>query len=677
MVRQVPEVAASGSIRAALEAIRSGSPLRAEFICREFLEKNPGSVEHLRLLGHALMKQARYGDAEQTVRLAISLKPDFPHLHEDLGSILGMQQRFEEAIPCFREAIRLEPRLPLAHKKLGEALAALGRGQDADAAFEEYFEQDADKGKVALALDHLRSGRKPEAIETLRGALRESPDNIDAMRYLAQVYLQDKERLGDAEALLRRATNLAPAYVPVWMLLGGLLHEAGRHRESVEAFRRVTTLEPEHAPGWTGLGNAHAFAGEVEKAREAYERAVELDPGAPGAQMGLGHVLKTLGDQSGSLRAYRAAIAAKPDFGEVYWSMANLKVFRFEDAEVDAMEEQVRRTELSDSAEVHFRFALGKAWEDKGDYDRAWHYYDSGNQKQRKQVFHDPVLVEARHDHIIEVFDREFLERHAGAGHESAAPIFIVGLPRSGSTLIEQILASHSQVEGTQELPTLPRLASSIGRYRPDQKQYPYTVRDLRVRDLRAYGRQYLEEAAPYRVTDRPYFTDKLPNNFSHVGLMHLILPNAKVINARRHPFDSCLGAYKQLFGKGQHFTYDMVELADYYRKYHETMQHWHRVLPGKVLDVHYEETVTDLATQVRRILAHCGLPFEEVCVRFHETGRPVKTPSSEQVRQPIYTRALGYWRHYETHLGIWKEVLGDILDELPETVRNAGITYP
>lgn len=657
--------------------MRANRPLRAEFICREYLEQNPGSVDHLRLLGNALVKQARYAEAEQTVRYAIALKPEFPHLHEDLGSVLAMQRRYEEAVPCFEEAIRLERRLPRAHRKLGEALAALGRGRDADAAFEEFFEQDAEKGKVALALDHLRSGRKPEAIETLRNALRESPDNIDAMRCLAQIYFGDKERLGDAEALLRRATVLAPDYTAAWMLLGGVLHEAGRHRDSIEVFRRVTALEPRNPAAWGGLGNAYAHAGEVQHSREAYERSIMLDARAPGVQMGLGHVLKTLGDQAGALRAYRAAIAGKPEFGEVYWSMANLKVFRFEEAEVAAMEEQLKRSDLSDSAEIHFRFALGKAYEDKGDYDRAWRYFDTGNQKQRKQVFHDPVLLELRHDDIISVFDRELFERHAGQGCESAAPIFIVGLPRSGSTLIEQILASHSQVEGTQELPTLNRLASSIGRYRPDHKQYPHTVRDLRGKDLRAYGRQYLDEAAAFRTTDKPYFTDKLPNNFSHVGLVHLILPNAKVINARRHPFDSCLGAYKQLFGKGQHFTYDMGELAVYYRKYHETMQHWHRVLPGKVLDVHYEETVTDLEAQVRRILAHCGLPFEEVCVRYYETERAVKTASSEQVRQPIYTGALGYWRHYEKHLSVWREDLADIIEELPATVRNVGLDQP
>ncbi|HKX99833.1 MAG TPA: sulfotransferase [Steroidobacteraceae bacterium] len=675
MVRQAPEVTAQASFEKALEALRANRPHRAEAICREYLVDSPGSVNHLRLLGNALMKQARYAEAEQVVRQAIALKPEFPHLHEDLGSIFAMQQRFAEAEPCFREAIRLEPRLPLVHRKLGETLAALGRVHEANAALEEFFQQDEDKGKVATSINHMRAGRKEEAIEALRGALRESPDNVDAMRCLAHIYIQDKERMADAEALLRNATSLAPDYSAAWMLLGNLLHELGRHAESVLAFSRVTELEPRNASGWIALGNARAFAGDIEQSREAYARAVTLDPKAPGAQMGLGHVLKTLGDQAGSLRAYRAAIAAKPDFGEVYWSMANLKVFRFEDAEVAAMEEQLERNDLGASAEIHFRFALGKALEDRGDYDRAWHYYDTGNQKQRQQVFHDPVMVEQRHDQIIEVFDKEFLERNAGAGDESSAPIFIVGVPRSGSTLIEQILASHSQVEGTQELPTLTRLVSLIGRYQRDRKQYPYAVRDLKPRNFRAYGRQYLEEAAAYRFTDKPHFTDKLPNNFSHVGLIHLILPNAKVINARRHPFDSCLGAYKQLFGKGQHFTYDMSELADYYRKYHETMQHWHRVLPGKVLDVHYEETVTDLETQVRRILAHCGLPFEEGCVRFHETDRPVKTASSEQVRQPIYTGALGYWRRYDRHLGVWKQELADILDDLPATVRDAGLT--
>jgi hypothetical protein len=229
-------------------------------------------------------------------------------------------------------------------------------------------------------------------------------------------------------------------------------------------------------------------------------------------------------------------------------------------------------------------------------------------------------------------------------------------------------------VEGTAELPNLSRIAASIGRYRPDNLQYPYAVRDLRNKDWRTYGQQYIEETSRHRMTDRPFFTDKLPNNFPHVGLLHLILPNARIINTRRHPLDSCLGAYKQLFGKGQNFTYDMNDLADYYKQYYETMQHWHAVLPGKVLDVHYEETVTDLEGQVRRILDHCGLPFEESCLRYYETDRAVKTASSEQVRQPIYREALGKWRRYDKHLELWKEELAHIIDELPPAARNAGL---
>jgi tetratricopeptide (TPR) repeat protein len=660
-------------VEASLEALRDNRPLRAEFVCREYLERNPGSIDHLRLLGNALARQARYADAEQVVRQAIALTPDYPLLHEDLGSVLALQGRLEEAVPCFEQAIRLEPQLPKAHRKLGEALAALGRGREADDSFEEFFDRDPARGKVALAMDHLRAGRKEEAVATLRSALRENADNIDALRLLAQLYWREDKQLSDAEALLRKATQLAPGHTMAWTMLGGILQESNRHAESMDAYQAALRSDPSSAAAWSGIGIAHSHAGNFDKAIEAFERAIALRPGNANVQLSYGHALKTRGDQQAALRAYRASIAAKPDFGEVYWSMANLKVFRFDDNDIRAMEEQVARDDVASSADIHFRFALAKAYEDRGDYERAWHFYETGNQRQRATVFHDPVAMELRHEQIAAIFNPQLFEKFAGQGHDSAAPIFIVGLPRSGSTLVEQILASHSQVEGTAELPTMVRLAFSIGRYRADKKGYPESVPDLRGRDLKAYGRQYIEESAAFRSTGKPFFTDKMPNNFSHVGLIHLILPNAKVINARRHPFDSCLGGFKQLFAKGQHFTYDMAELAVYYRQYYETMQYWHRVLPGKVLDVHYEETVTDLETQVRRILAHCGLPFEDACLRFHENRRAVRTASSEQVRQPIYTDALGYWRRFGKHLGIWEELLGDIVEQLPDTVRNAG----
>jgi tetratricopeptide (TPR) repeat protein len=662
------------SIASAVAAMRANRPLRAEEICRDYLLLNPGCKEHLRLLGHALMKQNRLQEAEQQIRLALALDPESPFLLEDIGSIFAMQGRYAEAIPWFEGAIKLEPRLPLVHKKLGQALAAMGKGKEADQEFQEYLELGDGKESVANAVKQLQAGLFETAMESFKAVLKEHPQNVNAMRYLAGAYLSQKIQLDDAEALLRQASQIAPDFLAARMLLGQVLMERSKFLDAIDTFQTATRLAPGRADVWGALGNACGRASNVEESAQAFAKSVSIDPDSANAQMGYAHVLKTLGDQAGALKAYRAAIRSKPDFGEVYWSMANLKVFKFEDHEVAAMEKQIERQDLGTSAEIHFRFALGKACEDMGDFDRAWHHYREGNQAQRREVQYDPTEFEIRQSKIVEIFSKEFLAERVGNGCDAPDPIFIVGLPRCGSTLVEQILASHSQVEGTSELPILGKIANSIGRYRRDNLQYPEAVRDLRNKDWQSYGRQYLDESRRHRKTDRPYFTDKLPNNFPHVGLLHLILPNAKVINARRHPLDSCLGGYKQLFGQGQHFTYDMFELAEYYKQYHSVMSHWHTVLPGKVLDVHYEETVLDLETQVRRILAFCGLPFEVQCLKFHETDRAVKTASSEQVRQPIYRSALGKWRHYEKHLGVWQEVLDDIIRELPEAVRNAGL---
>ena len=529
---------------------------------REELARAPDSVDHLRLLGRALAMQSRASEAEEVVRRALALAPSRAALHEDLGGILAMQGRFEDAVSCFETALKSDPRLPFARKKLGEALAALGRGPEADKAFEGWFEQDSDRVYVAVALDHLQAGRRAEGISNLRKAIKANPDNVDALYALAQAYRGNEQRNSDIEAMLRRVNEIAPAHVAAWALLGALLHETDRTEEAIACYLRVVELEPANVGGWSGLGAAYARIGNVAKGAEAYKRSIVLQPDLPGTHMSLAHELKTLGKQAEALREYRAAIALKPDFGEAYWSMANLKVFRFEPAEVTAMEEQLKREDLSESANVHFRFALGKAYEDAGDYDRAWEYYETGNQRQRPLVSYDPVGFESRHEEIAEVFSREFLEQHAGEGFESDAPIFIVGLPRSGSTLIEQILSSHSQVEGTLELATLGKIAVSTGLYRRNNREYPGAVRELRNHDFRAFGKQYIEETQVYRTSGKPRFTDKLPNNFSHVGFVHLILPNAKIINARRHPLDSLLGSYKQLFGKGQNFTYDVHELG-------------------------------------------------------------------------------------------------------------------
>jgi len=661
------------SLNQAIGFLRSNRPLRAEEVCRNYLNDNPGCTEHLRLLSHALMKQDRLSEAEEKLRFAVSLSPKYPQLYEDLGSVFAMQSRFDEAIPQFQEAIKLQPSLPLAHKKLGHALAALGRGKEADEQYQTYIESNPNRQAVIEAADLLNDEKVEEAISILKELLKRSPNDVNAMRYLARAYRQSEKNLQDAEALLRSAVQQAPDFTPGWFDLASLLMRE-KIMEAITAYKKVIELDPKNAAAWGGLGSAYGLAMYPDESAKAYAKSIELNPDVPNVLLGHGHALKTLGHQDEALDAYRNAIKNKPDFGEAYWSMANLKIFEFKDSEADSMLNQLEDVNLPENEEIHFRFALGKAFEDKKDYSKAWHYYHTGNQKQRTTVEHFPVEMEMRYNLVKEVFNQEFLKDRSNSGHDCPDPILIIGLPRSGSTLVEQILASHSQVEGTSELPILGNIAESIGQHRTDGIRYPKAVLELRDKDLHAYGKQYIDEAQRHRITDKPFFTDKLPNNFPLVGLLSLILPNAKVINARRHPLDSCLGGYKQLFSRGQNFTYDMLDLAHYYQQYDSMIKHWHKVLPGKILDVHYEETVEDLDSQVRRILDFCRLPFEQSCIDFHQTDRAVKTASSEQVRQPIYKGALGTWRHYEEFLGLWKEQLGEIIDELPNVSKHAGL---
>jgi tetratricopeptide (TPR) repeat protein len=613
-------------------------------------------------------------EMEQRIRAALAAAPNSARLHDDLGANLLRQQRHAEAIAPLERALSLDPELPHTRKRLADAYVASGRGAEADRLYAQYLAQDPIRQEIADGADHLNAGRRKQAVAAFKSVLRRIPDHIDAMRMLALALGGEARDVEDAEALLRRVTELAPDYAAAWIDLGSNYIQQKKWVKGAEAFRSATRLDDRNIRAWAGLADALAQGGFQEQSLEAYRRTVELDPANHYARLGLAHVLKAVGQQQQSIAAYRAAIVARPDFGEAYWSLANLKTFRFTPEDIAAMQEQVRHGELGPSTAAHFCFALGKAFEDAGDYDAAWHWYQDGNQRQRPLVSHDPLIMEDRHTANIGTFTAEFLRAHEGHGFEAADPIFIVGMHRSGSTLIEQILASHSQVEGTAELPNLGKIASAVGRYRTDGVEFPEATREFRPKDWRDYGRQYIEATRRHRLTTRPRFTDKMPSNFPLIGFVHLILPNAKIINASRHPLDSLLGNYKQLYGGGPDYSYDMEELVQYYLEYHRLMQHWEKVLPGKVLTVHYEDTVLDLESQVRRLLAHCELPFEESCLHYYQNRRTVKTASSEQVRRPIYTEALGTWRHYEKHLGLWKTELAEIIAALPERVQNAGL---
>jgi tetratricopeptide (TPR) repeat protein len=650
-----------GRFEEVLELVARGEYEHAEGLCRALLQKHPRDVNVLGLRGAVLVKLKRLDEAEEALRQTIRIAPTFAKPYEDLGHVLLELRRPREAADALRNAVRLDPTLEQGWLKLGKALAMLGLGAEADEAFEKSFALNPERGELALAAEHHRAGRLEEAERIYRKVLRANPRNVDALRMLGRL-AASAQRNADAERLFRRALRLAPGFTGAMQDLARVLKEQNRFEEAIELHEKVLELEPESPQAHLQLAATLTPAALTYRALEEYRKALELSPDFPGARLGLGHVLKTIGRQEEAIAAYRECIRLRPENGESYWSLANLKTYSLTDDDIAAMEKHLAQDDLTRQSRANFLFAMAKALEDRRDYERAWDYYVQGNALQRAEEKYDPVSTEVVHDAIIEVFDRDFLERHAGGGHPDRSPIFIVGLPRSGSTLIEQILASHSAVEGTSELPYAGRVASSLNRNRADGVNYPQAVRELSAEHLDALGRDYLEMARIHRTEGRPRFIDKMPNNFSATGFLHLILPDATIIDARRHPLDACVGCFRQLFAKGQTFTYDLTDIGEYFLEYQRVMDHWHAVLPGKVLTVQYEELVTDPDRQIRRLLEHCGLEFEESCLRFYETERPVRTASSEQVRQPIHTRSIGFWRNYEDKLDELKTVLAPVL---------------
>ena len=499
-----------------------------------------------------------------------------------------------------------------------------------------------------------------------RGVLVKDPENVDALRLLAGVAMRAKQ-WGDAEVLLEKALDRAPDFYQGWMDLGQARQEQDRTDDALEAYGRAMRLEPDKAQPRAASATSNAMAGRHEEALRLYDEALQRNSKHAAALAGRGHTLKTIGRQDEAIDAYRRCIEHNAWHGESWWSLANLKTFRFSVDDIQAMEKEIADERLGDEQRANFLFALGKAYEDRDEYPQAFDYYRQGNENRRQRENYDPVFTADLHDQFIDVFSREFLESRDGVGDTRNDPIFIVGLPRSGSTLIEQILASHPDVEGTHELPDLGRVARLTAAGRNNRNAYPVAIKDLEESEFQRLGSDYLERAQRHRLLGTPRFTDKMPNNFAHAGLLSLILPNAKIINAKRHPLDSCFGSYKQLFARGQPFTYDLFEVGEFYMEYDRLMRHWHEVLPGHVLDVQYESVVDDLETQVRRILEFCDLPWNDACLRYYESGRAVKTASSEQVRKPIYASAKHRWRNFEDELAPLIEILAPLLLELPE----------
>jgi tetratricopeptide (TPR) repeat protein len=607
--------------------------------------------------------------------------PRFARLFQERGNCFVAMRDAPRAIEAFLRAVNLNPALPASWRTLQSLYRMTGNTKDAETAAAHVATLAGLPPQIVTATAMFCDGDFAPAEQIVRAYLLEHGDHVEAMRLLARIGLE-LDVLDDAEVLLEAVLRVAPDYDAARHDYATVLLRRYKPAQAMQELEKLLRKDPHNYVFRTTYANAIVGVGDHERALDLYRQLLP-DAGNPSeVHLSIAHSLKTLGRQPEAVESYRAASTARPNYGDAYWSLANLKTYRFTDDEIERMrlEEANRRTPLVDR--FHLCFALGKALEDRGEYAESFRCYERGNALKKSTSRYRPEAIERNARLQMEVCTAEFLAARRGMGCDRPDPIFIVGLPRSGSTLIEQILASHSQVEGTMELAEIPRLVHQLsGREsNEDKPRYPGVLSTLGAQQLRAFGEDYLANTRIYRTgaaatspqgaappeaarakAPPPFFIDKMPNNFRHIGLIHLILPNAKIIDARREPLACCFSNFKQLFASGQEFTYSLEDIGRYYRSYVQLMAHWDSVLPGRILRVQHEEVVADLEGNVRRILDFCNLGFEPQCLEFHKTRRSVRTASSEQVRRPIFKEGLDQWRHFEPWLGPLKEALGDL----------------
>ena len=557
-----------------------------------------------------------------------------------------------------REILASVPGNADGYRLLGEALRRTGEGEAANEAELAAISASVRDPELMRAGAALVENDLPTAEAILRPLLKHRPTDVAAIRMMAELAARVGRRV-DAENLLRRALELAPGWAAARANLATLLHRMHRPAEALAELDRIETLEGVDDAQRSLRAAALGRLGGYDEAIALYREVLDRHPHQPKVWMSLGHMLKTVGEQADAIAAYRRALSIAPTLGEAWWSLANLKTIRFTDEDVGAMRTALEAPALGDDDRLHLQFALGKALEDRGDDAEAFAHYAEGNRIRANQQQFDPSLMTRHVKSCTEIFTRDFLDTRRGAGCDAPDPIFIVGLPRAGSTLLEQILSSHPAIEGTMELHDILALTQRFGRGEP---RYPRNLPLLSDDELQALGREYLERTRVVRQTDRPLFIDKLPNNWAHVGFIRLILPHARIVDARRHPLACGFSNFKQHYARGQDFSYSLESIGLYYRDYIRLMAHFDAVMPGAIHRVIHEQLVADPETEVRRLLDFLALPFDEACLRFHETKRAVATASSEQVRRPISSEGLEHWRRFEPWLAPLKEALGPVL---------------
>ncbi len=632
----------------------------------ELLEVSPEQHEAWYLLAVCQRYRKAFDQSLEALDTCLSLRPDFGRAYQERGHTYLAQGHTDQAIQAYLNAVRRNDSLLAAWRQLVSLATTVGD----EALRHEASVQFAKLSQLPSALLGVRNllaeGKLLKAEQVCRQFLKANPKHVEGMRLLADIGVK-LSILDDAEFLLESALVFEPNNQFARFDYINVLHQRQKYAKSLEQARLLFASDPTSDRYKTALANQLVAIGEFVEALQYYDEIAQRQPSSAPIQLLRGHALKTIGQLPEAVSAYQAAYHARPSYGDAYWSLANLKTYRFSDAEIKAMAQQEAADSTAVDDRIHFCFALGKAFEDREQFASAAEYYSRGNELKRIDTAYDADRMSMQLKLQQEHLDLDYFERHHDVGCDSPAPIFIVGLPRAGSTLLEQILASHSQVDGTLELQNIPAIAHRLDgrRMTYETPQYPKILHDLGPDQCQSLGEEYLSETQVHRQQGL-YFIDKMPNNFRHIGLIKTILPNAKVIDARRHPMACCFSGYKQLFAEGQEFTYGLQEIGQYYKDYVELMDHWDAVLPGFVLRVQYEDVVANLESEVGRILAFCELPFEAACVEFYNTKRSVRTPSSEQVRQPIYRSGIDQWRHFEAYLDPLKHALGPVLERYP-----------
>jgi len=621
------------------------------------LALTPQDPRAILILGSAQRRLGNPTAARELLAPLAMAHPGAAHTHYELGLTLAALGETSSAIAALRHAVSRKPDLAEAWRALGDQLFLTGDTKGTEAAFAEHARALVTDPALKGAADALFHGRVADAERRLRVQLTRDPSNAEALRLLAEAVAR-RGRDSDAEPLLARCLEIDPSHDGARFSYATVLFRLQKGAEALAQIGQLLDRNPKDPAYRNLMAACLALVGDYERAIKLYEGLLADYDRQPKIWLNYGHALRTIGRYQDTVAAFRRCIVMAPALGEAYWSLANLKTASFSPTEEAAMAAQLERSDLAGEDRLHLHYALGKALEDRGDHTAAFHHYLRGAQLQRAELNYDADEMTASVRRSKALFTRAFFEARVGSGSTSNAPIFIVGLPRSGSTLIEQILACHSNVEGTMELPDISFVAARIGW--PGSSKI---LADCTPSDLAALGATFLERTRIHRKLGRPFFIDKMPNNFRHIGLIHLILPNARIIDARRHPMGSCFSAFKQHFARGHSFSYSLTDLGRYYRDYVELMAHFDEVLPGCSHRVVYEDLVTDTEGEIRRLLDYCGLPFEEACLRFYENDSAVRTVSSEQVRRPIFRDGLDRWRRYEPWLGPLKESLGPALE--------------